>query len=264
MAIVLQTLFILLGLIILILLAFKMKSEKAENVLPENYWDILEEYVRFYRALPEADKKLFEKRVEKFLKEVKITGVNAEVEELDMMLIAAAAIIPVFAIPDWEYINLHEVLLYPGTFNQEFDQQGIDRYVSGMVGRGVMKDKMILTKWYLRQGFINQQDAHNTAIHEFVHLIDKMDGTMDGVPEIILERKYVKEWKALMTTTTNEINNGHSDINDYAATNHVEFFAVVAEYFFEQPALMATRHPAVFAMLEKIFKTNRDIVHLKS
>ncbi|MCB0740773.1 MAG: zinc-dependent peptidase, partial [Chitinophagaceae bacterium] len=103
MAIVLQTLFILLGLIILILLAFKMKSEKAENVLPENYWDILEEYVRFYRALPEADKKLFEKRVEKFLKEVKITGVNAEVEELDMMLIAAAAIIPVFAIPDWEY-----------------------------------------------------------------------------------------------------------------------------------------------------------------
>ena len=48
-----------------------------------------------------------------------------------------------------------------------------------------MQHVMIITKWQLRQGFINHNDAHNTAIHEFVHLVDKMDGTMDGVPEII-------------------------------------------------------------------------------
>ena len=60
---------------------------------------------------------------------------------------------------------------------------------------GAMQHVMIITKWQLRQGFINSNDAHNTAIHEFAHLIDKMDGTMDGVPEIILERKYTDKWK---------------------------------------------------------------------
>ena len=79
----------------------------------------------------------------------------------------------------------------------DFDQAGTDRNIAGMVGTGALQHVMIITKWQLRQGFINNNDAHNTAIHEFVHLIDKMDGTMDGVPEIILERKYVNRWTEL-------------------------------------------------------------------
>lgn len=33
--------------------------------MPENYKELLEDYVQFYRQLDEADKRLFEKRVEK-------------------------------------------------------------------------------------------------------------------------------------------------------------------------------------------------------
>jgi hypothetical protein len=120
----------------------------------------------------------FEKRVEHFLSAHKITGINAEVEDLDRMLIAAAAIIPVYRIPDWQYINLHEVLLYPGTFNADFEQGGSDRNIIGMVGTGALQHMMVISKWQLRQGFINPHDARNTAIHEFVHLIDKMDSTL--------------------------------------------------------------------------------------
>ena len=141
------------------------------------------------------EKENFEQRVEQFLSAVKITGVNATVEDLDRLLIAAGAIIPVYGIPDWQYINLHEVLLYPGTFNADFDQAGSERPITGMVGHGAMQHVMIITKWELRQGFINSNDARNTAIHEFAHLIDKMDGTMDGIPEIILERKYTGNGK---------------------------------------------------------------------
>ena len=180
MLIVFQTLFVLAGLIIFIMLALKMKSDKAIVILPENYKELLEDYVQFYQQLEETRKNEFEKRIEKFLTDVKITGVNATVEDLDLLLIASGAIIPVFAIPDWQYINLQEVLLYPGSFNLDFEQGGMDRDIGGMVGTGAMQHKMILTKWQLRQGFINRQDTHNTAIHEFVHLVDKMDGTMYG------------------------------------------------------------------------------------
>src|SRR5204863_3217999 len=129
------------------------------------------------------------------------------------------------------YINLHEVLLYPGTFNQDYDQVGTDRHISGMVGSGAMQNVMIISKWQLRQGFVNSADARNTAIHEFVHLIDKMDGTMDGVPEIILERKHVPGWQNLVSATIQQMRTYGSDIDMYGATNPAEFFAVISEYF---------------------------------
>lgn len=255
MVVVFQSLFVLAGLVILILLAFKMKGDKAIINMPENYKELLEDYVQFYRLLDEGDKRLFEKRIEKFLSDVRITGVNAEVEDMDMLLIAAGAIIPVFSFSDWQYVNLQEVLLYPGSFNEDFDQGGTDRYIAGMVGTGAMQHKMILTKWQLRQGFINNSDTHNTAIHEFVHLVDKMDGTMDGVPEIILERKYVQQWKNIMDSTIWQMKTYGSDINMYGATSHVEFFAVLSEYFFKQPELLKVNHTEVFVMLQRIYRT---------
>ena len=154
-----------------------------------------------------------------------------------------------------QYINLHEVLLYPGTFNADFDQGGLNRPITGMVGHGAMQHVMIITKWELRQGFINNNDARNTAIHEFAHLIDKMDGTMDGVPEIILERKYTDRWKNLMDSTIAKMKSHGSDIDMYGSTNPAEFFAVISEYFFEQPGLLKKNHPGLYEMLGRIYKT---------
>ena len=257
MVTVLQILFVLGLIIIIILFVFRMRSAKEIISLPENYRELFTDYVKFYRQLDDEGKKIFEKRVEHFLSTVQITGVNAIAEDIDRLLIAAGAIIPVYAIPDWQYINLHEVLLYPGAFNEDFDQGGSNRHISGMVGTGAMQHVMIITKWQLRQGFINNNDAHNTAIHEFVHLIDKMDGTMDGVPEIILERKYIDRWKKIMDSTIWQMKNDGSDINIYGATNTTEFFAVVSEYFFEQPDLLKANHPELYEMLGRIYKMER-------
>src|SRR5829696_1255772 len=177
--------FFVLALIILIIV-FVFQPRRAEVfVLPENFRDYLNDYVKFYSALNEDGQKSFEERLRKFLSAVKTTGANAEVEDLDRILIGAAAVIPVFYILDWEYVSLREILVYPGNFNQEFEQQGNDRMISGMVGTGHLQNVMILSKWDLRQGFINDKSNHNTAIHEFVHLVDKMDGTLDGVPELL-------------------------------------------------------------------------------
>ena len=252
MVTVLQIVFVL-GLIVLItLFVFEIRI-KDILLLPDNYKILLNDYVKFYQQLDEEEKRKFEDRVQQFLSAVRITGVNAEVEDMDRVFIGAAAIIPVYSFPDWQYVNLHEVLVYPGTFNQDFDQAGWDRFISGMVGSGAMQHVMIISKWQLRQGFINNSDTHNTAIHEFVHLIDKMDGTMDGIPEIILERRYISQWVNVMNATIEQMRTYGSDINMYGATNSVEFFAVVSEYFFERPDLLKAGHPELYRMLEKIF-----------
>ena len=150
-----------------------------------------------------------------------------------------------------------KILLYPGTFNTDFDQAGTDRHVSGMVGTGPLQNVMVITKWELRQGFINQQSTRNTAIHEFVHLVDKMDGTVDGVPEIILERKYTGQWRNMIDTAIRQMKNYGSDIDMYGATNPAEFFAVISEYFFERPDLLKVNHPDLYTMLVRIYKTDK-------
>lgn len=251
MVVVLQILFVLLLILVIILFVFQPKPKFA-IAWPENYPDLLNDYVGFYARLDDEGKKKFEERFEKFLLAVKITGANAEVEDLDRVLIGAGAVIPVFYIPDWEYVNLREILLYPGNFNMEFEQHGHDRMIAGMVGSGGMENVMILSKWELRQGFINPNNR-NTAIHEFVHLIDKMDGSQDGVPGLLLERKYLSQWQQLLQLTMDQIRRGQSDIDAYAATSPVECFAVVSEYFFEQPALFRERHPEWNTMLERVF-----------
>ena len=235
------------------LLARQRKKTNTTGPFPETYRDILTTKVPFYQQLNEDNKKEFENRIQQFLKQVRITGVKTTVEELDKVLIAASAIIPIFNFPGWEYIHLHEVLLYPDSFDHEFQQKGGNRSILGMVGNGALNHVMILSQQQLRQAFINKTGKDNTAIHEFVHLVDKTDGDIDGVPAFIMERKYIQPWLQLMRHEINLINEDKSDIDPYGATNEAEFFAVVSEYFFERPKLLKDKHPELYALLEKIF-----------
>jgi len=217
---------------------------------------LLNKDVLFYQKLNVADKKDFLERVQRFLSKVKITGIKTEVEDLDRVLIAAGAIIPIFHLKGWEYKNIHEVLLYPNLFSNEFDLESGGRNIMGEVGSGALQNIMILSKPDLRAGFLQNDTMGNTAIHEFVHLIDKADGTTDGVPDYLLQHQYAMPWLQYIHSEMKKIQAQQSDINPYALTNEAEFFAVVSEYFFKQPALMKEKHPELFAMLEKIFNIN--------
>ena len=237
---------------------FKVKKKRRVNLssvepITDSYRQILSEQVPFYQQLDETNKTEFENRIQQFLSQVKITGINTVVEEIDKVLVASSAIIPIFNFPGWEYIHLHEVLLYPDSFDHEFNQEGKGRDVLGMVGSGSLNHVMILSQHQLRQAFINKTGKDNTAIHEFVHLVDKTDGDIDGIPAFILEKKYIEPWLRLMQHEIKLINEDRSDINPYGATNEAEFFAVVSEYFFERPKLLKEKHPQLYELLEKIF-----------
>ncbi|MBK6379066.1 MAG: zinc-dependent peptidase [Chitinophagaceae bacterium] len=246
-------------LIIFVLAIFYMvkflqkKKVKVTQPVPPLLKTILQEQVPFYQQLNENRKTEFEERTIHFLTQVKVTGVKTVVEDLDRVLIAASAIIPIFNFQGWEYPNLNEVLLYPDSFDHEFEQQGDDRNILGMVGSGALNQVMILSQFELRQAFINETGKNNTAIHEFVHLVDKTDGEIDGVPESLLNKQYIKPWLQLMQEKIKEIIDDRSDINPYGATNEAEFFAVVSEYFFERPELLKEKHPELYELLLKIF-----------
>src|SRR3712207_2463866 len=76
---VLQIFFVLALIILLILLVFQPKRKEL-FILPEDFRDVLNDYVPFYAGLEEDGKKRFDDRLQKFLTAVKINGANAEVE----------------------------------------------------------------------------------------------------------------------------------------------------------------------------------------
>ena len=135
---------------LLILLIFRRrKAGPVEIILPGNYRALLRKNVSYYRQLNDADKLRFENRIKEFLSYVRIHGVNIEIDDLDKLLVASSAIIPVFGF-DWHYYNVKDVLLYADTFNsEEFSVTAKERNVSGMVGTGAMQQMMILFKEHL-------------------------------------------------------------------------------------------------------------------
>ena len=245
----------LLALFAMVFVFYKKPPKKV--ILPENYQSLLSQHVVFYRMLSTENKARFENKLKEFLGYIRIDGVNTNVDILDKLLVASSAIIPVFGFPEWRYHNLKNVLLYPETFNrEEFLASGYEKNTLGMVGNGAMQRIMILSKPALHYGFHNQSGKENTGIHEFVHLLDKEDGDVDGLPETLLNKKYNHEWIELVNKNMDQIIYGYSDINSYGASNKAEFFAVASEYFFNSPYLFKENHQDLYEFMVKIF--NQD------
>lgn len=244
---------------ILVIRALWRKDDwiKPTTPFPSERRTILIEKVGFYNSLSEEEKTQFELKIQEFLLNCRITGIDTTVDLTDKLLVASSAVIPIFAFPEWRYTNLFEVLLYPGSFNEKHETSGNDRSILGMVGSGYLEGKMILSKQSLHHGFANESDKKNTAIHEFVHLIDKSDGATDGIPNLLLERQYTIPWLELINNKIEEIYDNKSDINPYGGTNRAEFYSVASEYFFERPRLLAEKHPELYSLMEKIF--NQDM-----
>lgn len=246
--------------IVIGLVWYGLKNEKnnTKSQVPQQFppeWrTILLQKVAFYNSLNDTDKKRFETKVLDFIAACRITGIDTSVDITDKLLVASSAIIPIFGFNDWKYDNLEEVMIYPNAFNENYETAGPDRRITGMVGTGYMNGKMILSKPALHHGFSNETDKQNTAVHEFIHLIDKSDGTIDGIPRLLLEKQYTIPWFDLINKKIDEIYKNSSDINPYGGTNRAEFFSVTSEYFFEQPQLLEKKHPELYHLLEKIFK----------
>lgn len=238
--------------------AYKLNRKRPVESFPDSWKELLNDNVLFYRNLSSEEKKRFRNRMMVFLSEVYIEGVQMELEELDKVLIAASAVIPVFGFKEWHYNNLSGIIIYPDNFNGdlEFERDGEKRVIAGLVGSGRFENQMILSRKALRYGFENETDKENTSVHEFVHLIDKMDGEADGVPERLLQRQYIVPWLKLMHEEMEVINKNKSDIRKYGGSNEAEFLAVASEYFFERPDLFKRKHPELYEMLEKCFQQN--------
>ncbi|MEJ6980342.1 M90 family metallopeptidase [Pedobacter sp. P351] len=246
-------------LISLIIFYRKSTNKTIDTDQKERYSSLLQQNVLFYRKLDESKKIRFVEKVCSFLGRTTIEGIGTAIDDKDRVLVAASAIIPIFNFGNWEYRNLTNVILYRDTFNHEFEYEGENRSLLGMVGTGYLNGQMVLSKIALHKGFDLSGGVQNTAIHEFVHLLDKADGYIDGIPELLLQNSYILPWITAMEQEIRRIQSGKSDIDPYALTHESEFFAVVAEYFFEKPEQFEEKHPELFSIVNQMFNPESKV-----
>jgi len=241
-----------------LLMKKKRFAEFMERPFSEEWRSFLRDHVAFYGHLGSADRTVFEQRVQLFLAEKRVQGIDTDIDDPVRLMVASSAIIPVFAFPGYTYPHVNEVLIYPNSFDSSFQTQRYDghrQYISGMVGNRFMNGTVVLSKADLVRDFDGTPHRTNVGVHEFVHLLDKEDGAVDGIPEMLMKHAYVGPWLHEIKQEAMRIEKGKSDINPYALKNNAEFLAVVSEYFFEDPQKMRKKHPELYAQLSVIFNT---------
>lgn len=249
--------FLIILLLALFVIIFRKKREHSSPIVDSSFEQeikkFLEYKILFYKSLSSKDKVEFEKRIARFINSKKITGIETEVNNQLKILVACSAIIPTFHFPYFDFPNLKEILIYPSSFNEnfQFNKTHKNKGIIGMVGNRSMASTMILQKHALVEAFNGKQHQENVGIHEFSHLIDRFDGEVDGIPERLIKREELKKWLKIIEKEKTKIINNRSDINTYALTNNAEFFAVVCEYFFMFPKRLKKEHNDLFLFMKK-------------
>lgn len=223
---------------------------------PEIWKQVLHENVPFYKRLSNEKKVEFELKVQKFFMDYTIKGYNTNIELKDRLLVAAGGVIPAFEFKNWMYDDLERIYLISDSFNEKFETGKKDSNKDGIV----YKNNMYLSKKALYNDFIDEKSKCNVAIHEFAHFIDFADKQEDGFPGKLLEEKFKIQWYEFSIRAAKESKKGLNNINHYAYKNLKEFFAVMCEYFFEQPKELEEKHPEAFQLLKKAFSSKMGSV----
>lgn len=99
-------------------------------------------------------------------------------------------------------------------------------------------------------------DAYHVVLHEFAHYLDNSVGGM--LTDTESGNAALKSWHDMLAreyeALCDAVDRGEETLIDENAAEHPsEFFAYATEVFFERPAQMLGRHPALYAELRSFF-----------
>ena len=193
-----------------------------------------------------------------FLAEKSFTATHGlELTDRMRLAIAAQACVPVLELGlDW-YAGWSGVVVYPGDFRvrrTEIDEAGVLHEWDDELAGEAMPGGPVVLSW--------DAAAHdvviNVVIHEFAHKLDMLNGAADGLPPLhagMDRRAWHQAFRVAYEGFCDATDRDRETwLDPYASENPAEFFAVVSEAFFTQPAETRRRYPDVYAQLRLFYR----------
>ena len=241
------------------------RGRTRRQPFPLTWREILRRRMPAFARLP-ADLQLqVKKHVQVLVAEKPFIGCAGLVVTDEMrVLIAAQAALLLLNRGAGFFENLRQVLVYPGAFVVERTEPGEDGLTHetrrALSGESWQQGQVLLSWDDVLAGAANPEDGHNVVIHEFAHQLDQERGRANGAPWLGRRDGYAR-WAVVLQrefdALRQRLGQGFDGvIHPYAATNPAEFFAVVSEHFFEQPAALASAHPALYAEFARLYRTD--------
>jgi Mlc titration factor MtfA (ptsG expression regulator) len=158
------------------------------------------------------------------------------------------------------YEDLRSVLVYPSQFVVPDRWQDADGIVTEeeLVLAGQAWDVgRILLSWKDIEDAGRDGEAYNVVIHEFAHYLDLEDGEADGIPRLgspAARGRWAGVLRAEFGRVQRAVERGEkSFLDEYAAEDEAEFFAVASEAFFERPLDFVSRMPGLYGELRAYY-----------
>lgn len=157
------------------------------------------------------------------------------------------------------YAGWHAVILYPGDFRvpkEEVDETGVvHQWQEELSGEAWQQGPVILS-WQAALNPATHQS--NIVLHEFAHKLDMRDGHADGCPPLpagMSEKSWTNDFTKAYADFCAQLDAGHGTrIDDYAGESPAEFFAVLSEVFFVEPAALKADFPAIYQQLQTFYR----------
>jgi Mlc titration factor MtfA (ptsG expression regulator) len=226
-----------------------------EQPFPSQWLDILQSRVPLYRRLPASLARQLEQHVQLFLTEKDFYGCDGfEITERVQVTVAGHACLLIAARRYTDFDEVQSILVYPDAYHvRSVESDGLVVSESSQVRAGEASSRgQVVLAWSECENAIQAPDeAHNVILHEFAHQLDYLDGTADGAPPLSGEQ--ARQWQSIMTKAYQDLRHSlrhrHPWLDPYGATEPAEFFAVLTEAFFQQPAHLKSEQPEVYQAL---------------
>lgn len=218
---------------------------------PQAWLGHLEERVPFFARLEGEERDRFLDYVHIFAEEKHFIAAGGfEMTDEARVVISASAVRLVLHLGISAYDRLTEIVVYPSHYKHPDTSDAV------VFGEAHQWGVVVLSWEAVRRGLENPRDGHDTAAHEFAHVLDRADGTYDGTPELRARSDY-RAWGEVMSRHYLALRDeGESErrvLRDYGAINEAEFFAVATESFFERPQRMKEETPELYDELARFY-----------
>jgi hypothetical protein len=202
-------------------------------------------------------------------KDIRYAGEKDQLTEAALALLACQPILNLG--PQW-YRGWHTIFLTSDSFNEsvrEVDNSGIvTEYDDELVGQVTPMGPVVLSIRDLEES--GRGKGYNVVVHEAAHKLDGLEGDMDGCPPLhtsMDRRSWQSAFGAAYDDFQSRLQQAKSPrhrkrgrqslpMDEYAAEDPSEFFAVSCELFFDAPERLTRAYPEVLDQLNKFFITH--------
>jgi len=232
---------------------------KKTRTVPATLWAATLAAQPFLAALTDDEQRALEKLVEAFLAEKEFsTGGGLELSDEICVAIAAQGCLPILRLGLAAYGDWVGIIVYPDEFvvpRQLQDEDGIIHEYDDVLSGEAWPGGPLIISWHDVQ---MAGAGYNVVIHEFAHKLDMLNGDTDGIPALHsgLDEK---EWETILFAAYDDfcrrVDSGEETLIDpYASEHPAEFFAVLSENFFDQPAIVEHEYPALYRLLARYYR----------